>query len=207
MAMLRYALVVTCSQSLSALLISISTTVFLESFQIWFVRELEDGTVNVECVADLKRHNRAVNIVRFSPDGKFLATADDGKCFHTCAYFKNDVLMLNFFFSFSESALFIWKKPERFEEEFFEPETGDEQINKDKWVVSKTLRGHLEDIQDLCWSRNSNFLVSGSVDNTAIIWDITKGQQVSMLSDPKGFVQGVAFDPRGQLVAVLSTDR
>jgi chromatin assembly factor 1 subunit B len=46
---------------------------------MWFVKELEDGTVNVECVADLKRHNRAVNIVRFSPDGKLLASADDGK--------------------------------------------------------------------------------------------------------------------------------
>ena len=36
-------------------------------------------------------------------------------------------------------------------------------------------RGHLEDIYDLAWSPDGNQLVSGSVDNSAIIWDINKG--------------------------------
>ena len=30
---------------------------------------------------------------------------------------------------------------------------------------------------DLCWSPDSNFILSGSVDNKAIIWDVTKGRQ------------------------------
>lgn len=33
----------------------------------------------MEVLSDLTRHNRAVNIVRFSPDGELLASADDGK--------------------------------------------------------------------------------------------------------------------------------
>lgn len=48
--------------------------------------------------------------------------------------------------------------------------------NKETWSVVKTLRGHLEDIYDLCWSPDSNFIVSGSVDNTAVVWDVQKGE-------------------------------
>ena len=36
-------------------------------------------------------------------------------------------------------------------------------------------RGHIEDVYDLCWSPDGNNLISGSVDNSAIIWDIVKG--------------------------------
>jgi len=35
--------------------------------------------VEIGCVADLTRHTKAVNTLRFSPCGKFLASADDGK--------------------------------------------------------------------------------------------------------------------------------
>ena len=38
------------------------------------------------------------------------------------------------------------------------------------------IRGHLEDIYDLAWSPDGTQLVSGSVDNSAIIWDINKGE-------------------------------
>lgn len=48
----------------------------------------EDGRVSLEIVADLTRHQRAVNAVRWSPSGKYLASADD------------------------ESAIFIWKQRE-----------------------------------------------------------------------------------------------
>jgi hypothetical protein len=31
------------------------------------------------CVAELSRHLKSVNVVRFSGDGKYIASADDGK--------------------------------------------------------------------------------------------------------------------------------
>lgn len=37
-------------------------------------------------------------------------------------------------------------------------------------------RGHIEDVYDISWTRDGNFMVSGSVDNTAIMWDVTKGK-------------------------------
>lgn len=44
-----------------------------------------DGAAQLEIASDLSRHQRAVNVVRWSPSGEFLASGDD------------------------ESAIFIWK--------------------------------------------------------------------------------------------------
>ena len=42
--------------------------------------------------------------------------------------------------------------------------------------LSKCFRGHLEDISDLCWSGNGKFMISASVDTSAILWDVKKGE-------------------------------
>lgn len=78
--------------------------------------------------------------------------------------------------------------------------------NKEQWTSWKVLRGHIEDIYDISWSPDSNFLISGSVDNTAILWDVQKGRKTILL-DHKGFVQGVSWDPCNQYVCTISTDR
>lgn len=56
--------------------------------QIWYLNiDVEDANhVKLELAADLARHQRAVNAVRWSPSGELLATGDD------------------------ESVIFIWKK-------------------------------------------------------------------------------------------------
>ena len=36
-------------------------------------------------------------------------------------------------------------------------------------------RGHIEDVYDLCWSSDSKYLMSGSVDNSVIVWNTTNG--------------------------------
>lgn len=57
-------------------------------FQIWYMvlDADENNHVKLELAADLSRHQRAVNAVRWSPSGELLASADD------------------------ESVIFIWKK-------------------------------------------------------------------------------------------------
>lgn len=55
-----------------------SLTVHL--FQMWHVKSSEDGTTSVEFASDLVRHQKAVNAVRFSPCGIYLASGDDGVC-------------------------------------------------------------------------------------------------------------------------------
>ena len=46
---------------------------------------------------------------------------------------------------------------------------------REHYCIHKTLRGHLQDVYDLCWSADGAHLISGAVDNTAILWDVQKG--------------------------------
>lgn len=139
--------------------------------------------MQLDLAADLTRHQRAVNCVRWSPSGEFLASCDD------------------------ESAVFIWRlKPDTEAASIFDRDDtadGDKEI----WNSYKILRGHVEDVYDLSWSYDSQFLFSGSVDNTAIVWDVHKAKSVAIIKEHKGFVQGVAFDPLNQYLATLCTDR
>ncbi len=74
-------------------------------------------------------------------------------------------------------------------------------------IMRSFLRGHHSDVYDLCWSPDSSHLVSGSVDNTCMVWDIASGRMVQTLKDHSNFVQGVAWDPRDRFIASESCDR
>lgn len=65
----------------------------------------------------------------------------------------------------------------------------------------------MEDVLDISWSSSSLHLASGSVDNKLIVWDVARARSSGIVSDHKGFVQGVAWDPQGQLIATASSDR
>uniref|UniRef100_A0A3P8VS62 Chromatin assembly factor 1, subunit B n=1 Tax=Cynoglossus semilaevis TaxID=244447 RepID=A0A3P8VS62_CYNSE len=153
--------------------------------RLWRVGMGSDGKAAVDFLSNLARHTKAVNVVRFSPNGEFLASGGD------------------------DAAILLWKLNDSKEPEqapMFQDDE-DAQLNKESWSVVKTLRGHIEDVYDVSWTRDGNFMVSGSVDNTAIMWDINKGQKLCILNDHKSYVQGVTWDPLGQYVATLSCDR
>ncbi|KQJ94798.1 chromatin assembly factor 1 subunit FAS2 homolog [Brachypodium distachyon] len=75
------------------------------------------------------------------------------------------------------------------------------------WKVHRSLLFHRKDVLDLQWSSDGSFLVSASVDNSCIIWDANKGAVQQMLEGHLHYVQGVAWDPLGQYIASLSSDR
>ncbi|XP_020787570.1 chromatin assembly factor 1 subunit B [Boleophthalmus pectinirostris] len=153
--------------------------------RLWRVDLGPDGKAVVDFLSNLSRHTKAVNVVRFSPTGELLASGGD------------------------DAAILLWKLNDSKEPEHAPvfQDNEEAQLNKESWSVVKTLRGHIEDVYDICWARDGNLMVSGSVDNTAIMWDINKGQKLCILNDHKSYVQGVAWDPLGQYVATLSCDR
>ncbi|XP_024031867.1 chromatin assembly factor 1 subunit FAS2 [Morus notabilis] len=75
------------------------------------------------------------------------------------------------------------------------------------WKVFKTLAFHRKDVLDLQWSTDGAFLISGSVDNSCLIWDANKGSVHQILDAHFHYVQGVAWDPLAKYVASLSSDR
>ncbi|KFP63198.1 Chromatin assembly factor 1 subunit B, partial [Cariama cristata] len=152
--------------------------------RIWKVEKGPDGKAIVEFLSNLARHTKAVNVVRFSPGGEILASGGD------------------------DAVILLWKLNDSKELEPLVFQDEDEaQLNKENWTVVKTLRGHLEDVYDICWTSDGNYMASASVDNTAIMWDVSKGQKVSILNEHKSYVQGITWDPLGQYIATLSCDR
>ncbi|XP_030643382.1 chromatin assembly factor 1 subunit B [Chanos chanos] len=153
--------------------------------RMWRVEKGPDGKAIVEFLSNLARHTKAVNVVRFSPSGELLASGGD------------------------DAAILLWKLNDSKEcdQAVVFQEDEDAQLNKESWSVIKTLRGHIEDVYDISWTSDGNFMVSGSVDNTAIMWDITKGQKMCIFNDHKSYVQGVTWDPLGQYISTLSCDR
>ena len=50
-------------------------------------------------------------------------------------------------------------------------------------------RGHTDDVQDLAWASDSSGLLSGSIENVCIVWDVEAGSRKGRLEDHKHYVQ------------------
>eukprot|EP00051_Salpingoeca_urceolata_P030626 m.492877 g.492877 ORF g.492877 m.492877 type:complete len:645 (-) comp34501_c0_seq1:50-1984(-) len=146
--------------------------------RLWKV-DRANGKTDVTHLADLARHESSVNAIRFSPDGKLLATAGD------------------------DLTIFLWAATSAPTSSLLNTE----EFNKEHWRPQAALRGHASDIMDLAWSPDSKFLLSGSVDHSAIVFDVATGKQVQQLKDHRNFVQGVAWSPLGDQVITQSSDR
>jgi WD40 repeat protein len=67
------------------------------------------------------------------------------------------------------------------------------------------LRGHTDLVTSLAWSPEGRFLLSGSEDCTAKLWDTTTRDCVATMNDVSA-VLGVAFHPHGHDCATVSED-
>lgn len=82
-----------------------------------------------------------------------------------------------------ESVIVLWKfKPLNGPDQRPDLLEDDESKNLEHWKCHCMLRGHLEDVYDISWSPDSKRLISGGVDNKAIIWDVEQGKIVLLLN-------------------------
>lgn len=146
-------------------------------------------------LGELSRHQGAVNCVRFSPDGKTLASAGDDKSIVLWQH-ESEAVQSNV----NEVSAAGGNTPNKFVAESVEEDA-------ERWRAMAMLRGHREMIYDLAWSPDSQNLISGSVDNTAILWDVARASVLETIDDHQHFVQGVAWHPLGGIVATQSSDR
>lgn len=71
-----------------------------------------------------------------------------------------------------DAYIILWKEGEK---------TDGEGDNVENWQFDRTFRKHIEDVTDLSWSPDGAFLLSGSIDNSAVLWDVKKVQKAVVL--------------------------
>ncbi len=70
----------------------------------------------------------------------------------------------------------------------------------------KKLEGHAEEVKSVAFSLDGRWAVSGSVDQTARIWDLTTGKEDKILRGHSKQIWAVAFHPNSRHVFTASWD-
>mmetsp|Transcript_9306 Transcript_9306/g.22904 ORF Transcript_9306/g.22904 Transcript_9306/m.22904 type:complete len:1104 (-) Transcript_9306:384-3695(-) len=126
----------------------------------------------------LNNHNKAVNCVKWSPDGKKLASGSD------------------------DVSTIIWQCNSKTSGSF-NAFTG---ANVESWSAKTILNGMTSEVMDLAWSPDSRQLASCHIDNTIVIWRAKDARKLRVLRGHKGWVTGICWDPRNRFIASQATD-
>ncbi|KAI0129722.1 TUP1-like enhancer of split-domain-containing protein [Xylariales sp. AK1849] len=129
----------------------------------------------------MSHHLGTIHSVRFSPNGRYLASGADDKiiCIYTLESGPPTV------------ASFGTNEPPPVE----------------NWKTSRRLIGHENDVQDLAWSHDGSILVSVGLDSKTVIWSGHTFEKLKVLSGHQSHVKGITFDPANKFFATASDDR
>jgi len=147
--------------------------------KIWKFKAVDESEIPFTFVMALANvHKKSVNTVRFSPCGeKAVSCSDDGLLCVISCDKKKN------------------------------PEANWDNITEERDVTLTYLRGHSGDVFDVAWSRDSQYLVSGSIDGFVFVWNVAKGKSVQKFDKHGHYVQGVSCDPYGHFFCSASADR
>ncbi|KAI1817254.1 protein hir-1 [Poronia punctata] len=129
----------------------------------------------------MSHHLGTIHSVRFSPNGRYLASGADDKII--CIYQLES--------GPPAIAPFGTSGPPPVE----------------NWKTSKRLIGHDNDVQDLAWSQDGSILVSVGLDSKVVVWSGHTFEKLKVLSIHQSHVKGITFDPANKFFATASDDR
>lgn len=62
-------------------------------------------------------------------------------------------------------------------------------------------------VYDLAWSPNADYIITGSTDNVARVFQASDGKCVHEIAEHNHYVQGVSWDPLNEYIATQSSDK
>ncbi|KAL1869689.1 hypothetical protein VTK73DRAFT_3026 [Phialemonium thermophilum] len=130
----------------------------------------------------MSHHLGTIHSVRFSPNGRYLASGADDKII--CIYQLDSNPP-------SHAASFGTNEPRPVE----------------NWKTYKRLIGHDNDVQDLAWSYDNSLLVSVGLDSKVVVWSGHTFEKLKTLAVHQSHVKGITFDPANKYFATASDDR
>lgn len=132
-------------------------------------------------LAAVSNHSGTIHAVRFSPNGRYLASGADDKI--VCIYALDPNAPTHATFGSNESP------------------------PVENWRVIRRLIGHDNDVQDIGWSFDSSILVSVGLDSKVVVWSGHSFEKLKTLSNHQSHVKGITFDPANKYFATASDDR
>ncbi|AEO64186.1 be94ef93-f119-4778-9e04-1cae18ea7341 [Thermothielavioides terrestris] len=130
----------------------------------------------------MSHHLGTIHSVRFSPNGRYLASGADDRVI--CIYQLDSNPP-------SLAATFGTNEPPPVE----------------NWKTHKRLVGHDSDVQDLAWSYDNSILVSVGLDSKVVVWSGHTFEKLKTISAHQSHVKGITFDPANKFFATAGDDR
>ncbi|WBW71218.1 transcriptional corepressor Tup12 [Schizosaccharomyces osmophilus] len=172
------------------------------------LRKDKQSPISVRLLHTLE-HTSVICYVRFSADGKYLATG----CNRAAMVFSVEtgqlVNLLQEESAEREGDLYVRSVAFSPDGKFLATGVEDRQIRV--WDISqkrvyRLLTGHEQEIYSLDFSKDGKTLISGSGDRTICLWDVEAGEQKLILHTDDG-VTTVAFSPDNQYIVAGSLDK
>ncbi|PGH18525.1 protein HIR1 [Helicocarpus griseus UAMH5409] len=133
-------------------------------------------------LASMSNHSGTIHAVRFSPNGRYVASGADDKI--VCIYMLESNPP-------SHASTFGTNEPPPVE----------------NWRTIRRLIGHDNDVQDLGWSCDSSILVSVGLDSKVVVWSGHTFEKLKTISNHQSHVKGITFDPANKYFATAGDDR
>ncbi|KAK4103257.1 Hira-domain-containing protein [Parathielavia hyrcaniae] len=130
----------------------------------------------------MSHHLGTIHSVRFSPNGRYLASGADDRVI--CIYQLDSNPP-------SHSATFGTNEPPPVE----------------NWKTHKRLVGHDSDVQDLAWSSDNSILASVGLDSKVVVWSGHTFEKLKTIAVHQSHVKGITFDPANKFFATAGDDR